>query len=300
MGIEYLYSEDYYKDMQEGSWRSAKEIIPLVLELIHPKSVIDVGCAVGTWLLVFKEYGVKDIMGVDGPYVDKKMLQISEERFLSFDLRKPLRMNRQFDLVVSLEVAEHIPRECAETFIDNLVRLGPVILFSAAIPFQDTEYHLNEQWPDYWVKYFQERGYVMIDCIRKKIWQSDNVELWYAQNILMFVRQNYLKSHPLLRKLHENTATSQLSIVHPRLYLKLQQKYITKETQLQSIQTKLQSILNSRPYGLLSYLDWSLKKFLLIRNMLKHVLNFLFSLCMKFCKKTRRKTSGENRRKKRN
>lgn len=105
----------------------------------------------------------------------KKKLEIPEERFLSFELNNPFRIDRQFDLVISLEVAEHLPKECAATFVDSLTRLGPVILFSAAIPFQGGTDHINEQWLDYWAKYFQEKGYVAIDCIRKRIWQNDKV-----------------------------------------------------------------------------------------------------------------------------
>ena len=55
-----------------------------------------------------------------------------------------------FDLVVSLEVAEHLPKECADIFVDSLVRLGPIILFSAAIPQAGGTCHINEQWPEYW------------------------------------------------------------------------------------------------------------------------------------------------------
>jgi len=213
------YGEDFYKAQQQACQRSAKEIVPLVLELIQPQQVIDVGCGLGTWLSVFKECGVEDIWGVDGHWVDKEWLEIPEERFLPFDLRKPFRMDRQFDLVVSLEVGEHLPSECAEIFVDSLIRLGPVILFSAAIPFQGGTHHINEQWPEYWVEYFQEKGYLVIDCIRKKIWQNDNVQWWYTQNILMFARRDYLECHRLLKREFENTATSRLSIVHPKSYL---------------------------------------------------------------------------------
>lgn len=227
-----VYDDIFYKTQKDGSRQSAKEIIPLVLELIHPKCVIDVGCGVGTWLSVFKENGIEDIWGVDGNWVDKEMLQISKERFLSFDLRKPFRMDRQFDLVVSMEVAEHLPNECAEIFVDSLTKLSPVILFSAAAPFQGGIHHVNEQWPDYWVEYFQKRRYVVIDCIRKKVWQNDKVLWWYAQNILMFIRQNYLESHPLLKREFENTATSQLSIVHPKKYIGLAESLNLKNTSL--------------------------------------------------------------------
>ncbi|MBA3441204.1 MAG: hypothetical protein H0T92_15175 [Pyrinomonadaceae bacterium] len=143
------------------------------------------------------------------------MLQIPVEDFLKFDLQKPLRLDRQFDLVVSLEVAEHLPSQCAETFTDSLVSLGEIVLFSAAIPFQGGTHHVNEQWPDYWVKIFQERGYVAIDCIRKRVWQNPNVEWWYAQNILLFVKENCLENYPALKAEFEKTNPSQLSIVHP-------------------------------------------------------------------------------------
>src|SRR5262249_36128871 len=171
---------------------SAREIVPLVLELILVRSIVDVGCALGTWLSVFKECGVQDVLGIDGAHVDLNMLEIPKEQFLAFDLGKPFAIGRQFDLVVSFEVAEHLPPECAEIFVDSLTRLGPVILFSAAAPFQGGENHVNEQWPDYWVKYFQSKGYEAIDCLRKKIWQNSKVEWWYAQNTLMFVRRDHL------------------------------------------------------------------------------------------------------------
>ncbi len=215
-----LYTSKFFKRIAHGSRRSAREIVPLILKLVQPRHVVDVGCGLGTWLSVFREHDIDDVFGVDGNYVDKSKLDIPEDRFLSFDLRKPLRMDRQFDLVLSLEVAEHLPGECAGIFIDSLTRLGPVVLFSAAIPFQGGTDHVNEQWPDYWVKRFQAKGYVVADCIRKRIWQNDNVEYWYAQNTLMFIRQDYLERHPLLKRESESTVTSQLSMVHPKRYLK--------------------------------------------------------------------------------
>ena len=217
------YTENFFRELQDGSYRSAKEIVPLVLELVQPKSVIDIGCGAGTWLSVFKEFGIEDICGVDGDYVGEEILKIPKEQFLSLDLSKPFHLDRQFDLVLSLEVAEHLPPESAGIFIDSLTRLGSVILFSAAIPHQGGTQHMNEQWPDYWAKFFHHTGYVAIDCIRKTIWQNANVEWWYAQNLLLFVRTDYLHSHHSLNRAFENTATSQLSIVHPQKYLILVQ-----------------------------------------------------------------------------
>jgi hypothetical protein len=61
---------------------------------------------VGIWLAVFREHGIHDVLGVDGAYVDQKVLQIPREQFRAHDLGQPLRLDRQFDLALSLEVAE--------------------------------------------------------------------------------------------------------------------------------------------------------------------------------------------------
>ena len=63
---------------------------------------------------------------------------------------------------ICLEVAENLPPEAAEGFIDSLTRLAPVVLCSAAIPFQVGNQHLNGQWPDYWATLFRRHNYVAI------------------------------------------------------------------------------------------------------------------------------------------
>lgn len=223
---ENSYTDSFFASIQQSSLDSAKEIVPLVIELLQPNSVIDVGCGLGTWLSVFKEHGVEDILGIDGDYVDREKLQIPEESFLSVDLKKPLILDRKWDLVISLEVAEHLPDSSAEIFVNSLAELGKVILFSAAIPFQEGENHINEQWQDYWGKHFQNIGYLPIDCIRRKVWQNPHVAFWYAQNILIFAEREYLENHQLLKQEFDHMGTSQLTIVHPEKYLQVVDKYL--------------------------------------------------------------------------
>ncbi len=215
------YTKGFFADLRAGSMRSAEEIVPLVLELVPARSVVDVGCGEGTWLAAFTKNGVLDVLGVDGDYVDRDTLQISRARFQAADLSKPLEIGRKFDLAVSLEVAEHLPPECAASFVESLTRLAPVVLFSAAIPFQGGTQHLNEQWPDKWAELFQKHGYLMVDCIRKRVWQNDAVEWWYAQNALIFVRPSHLETNALLRAEFEKTNPGQIRLVHPRKYLDL-------------------------------------------------------------------------------
>lgn len=216
-----LYTDAFFRAQRDASRRSAEAIVPIVLDLLRPRSVIDVGCGVGTWLAVFAARGVADICGVDGAHVDRRLLQIPPDRFLARDLRRRLRIGRRFDLVVSLEVAEHLPARCARGFVDSLTSLGSAVLFSAAIPFQGGHGHVNEQWPAYWAARFRARGYTLVDGIRQRVWDRADVEWWYAQNILLFVRDGEARGRPRLRRELAGTAAEPLALVHPRKYLEI-------------------------------------------------------------------------------
>lgn len=191
---------------------AAHEVVPLVLQLTKATSVLDVGCGTGTWLNVFEENGVNDLLGVDGDYVERNMLKIRGELFHAHDLTMPLALGRKFDVVVSLEVAEHIPEQFADVFVESLVTHGDVLLFSAAIPGQGGQNHLNEQWPEYWQKKFEQFGFYFHDVIRPKIWANERVDFWYRQNIFLVNRQKSLLN-----------PFPSFSMVHPQLHeLKIQ------------------------------------------------------------------------------
>jgi SAM-dependent methyltransferase len=214
-----LYSTDFFDRHSAGSRNSAQEIVPIMVDLLAPRSVIDVGCGVGTWLAVFSEQGVTDIYGIDGDYVEASQLQIPPEKFKSVNLAEPFEVGRKFDLVVTVEVAEHLPSESARSFVHSLTKLGPTVLFSAAIPHQGGDGHINEQWPEYWARLFREFGYVVVDCVRNKIWKNDNVEWWYAQNILLFVDLHASAQLPHLTQEIEQAPQNPLAIVHPKKFL---------------------------------------------------------------------------------
>lgn len=204
---------------RSDSLKSAKIIVPLILDLIQPKSVVDVGCGTGEFLSIFNEIGIKNIFGIDGPWVNKEKLRIPKNCFQYKDLEEPINIDRKFDLAISIEVAEHLSKNSAKTFVKTLTDFSLIILFAAAIPFQGGVHHINEQWPEYWAKLFADKEYVPIDIIRKRVWSNNEVSWWYAQNILLFVRKDYLKTNEKLRDYFEQTEQSALSIVHPKLYL---------------------------------------------------------------------------------
>ena len=118
------YSREFYIQQQLSAYRSAKEVVPHVLELLRPQCIIDVGCGVGSWLAVFREHGITDVLGVDSACLDLDLLQIPRERCLGTIWPSLWKPSRQFDRALSLEVAEHLPAECAATFAASLVRLA--------------------------------------------------------------------------------------------------------------------------------------------------------------------------------
>lgn len=211
------YDADFFSEQKGGSMRSAEIITPYILSLIKPKNVVDVGCGVGTWLKVFQENGIQNILGIDGEYVDRKQLQIDPSVFQTRDLEKPFTTEEKFDLVVSLEVAEHLAEKNAPIFVHSLTSLAPKVLFSAAIPGQGGTHHTNEQWPDYWEQLFKNEGYIAYDCIRPRFWNNDNVEYWYIQNMILYVHKDNAQELELKQvSSYQQSPISRL--VHPRLY----------------------------------------------------------------------------------
>ena len=216
-----IYDREFFERLREDSLKSADEIVPDVADLINPKSVVDVGCGVGRFLLVFLKNGAKDVLGIDGNWINPSDLEIPSKFFLAHDLNCPLFLGKKFDLVVSLEVAEHLFENSAETFIDTLTSLGDIILFSAAIPGQRGTNHLNEQWPEYWVSRFSKRGYTAFDFLRKKMWKNKNIAAWYRQNLLLFFKNDFLNDNAGLKnKLTEleGAHSGIISMVLPEFY----------------------------------------------------------------------------------
>lgn len=165
-----------------------RELVPILMSMLKPSSVLDVGCGTGTWLKAFDEKGITDYLGVDGGYVDRQMLKIPITKFVPQDLREEWSLNRKFDLALSLEVAEHLPEESADRFVKILAAHGEAIIFSAAIPGQGGQNHLNEQWPAYWQQKFERHGFYFHDVIRPMIWANERIEWWYRQNIFLLTK----------------------------------------------------------------------------------------------------------------
>lgn len=183
-----MYDKAFYKGQVDGSLRSARIMVPHILELTGARSVADVGCGTGSWLLAYTEAGVPDIQGFDGAWVRPSQMRIAPACFRHVDLASPPSPPRRFDLAQTLEVAEHVPEGRADAFLDFLTGLSDVLVFGAAIPHQGGTSHVNEQWPDYWRTRLEARGYFGFDPFRAQYWNNPEIEWWYAQNTFLYAR----------------------------------------------------------------------------------------------------------------
>jgi SAM-dependent methyltransferase len=221
-----VYSRDFFANRQHRTKKAAEPLVAAVLEYIQPERVIDVGCGTGEFLAVLREHGVQETRGIDGAYVDRALLAIPQEDFVPLDLNRPFTLEQSYDLALCLEVAEHLEPSSAADLVASLTRLAPVILFSAAIPYQGGNGHLNEQWPEYWAQLFRQHGYVPVDALRRKLWNNEQVDFWYRQNMLFFCTEQALQSNVKLAEAARATQADALSMVHPLWYLECNTKYL--------------------------------------------------------------------------
>ena len=216
--VESSYNPEFFSSHRAGSSNSAERLVPLIRGLVSARSVVDVGCGIGTWLRAFMQHGVEDPLGIDGPWVRPDQLLIPRERFVVADLATKIPVDRSFDLAISLEVAEHLPPASAGLFVSSLTRLAPVVVFSAAIPGQGGTDHVNEQWPGYWADRFAAARFVAIDCLRARVWHDPAVQWWYAQNTIVYASAEGLDRNPALRDARIASLPVDphpLSLVHP-------------------------------------------------------------------------------------
>ncbi len=214
------YDFDWHRQHGEKTSSSAATVLRILFSINKPTSVLDLGCGDGRWLEQCLALGVGDIQGVDGPWTDTSKLLIPKNKVLVQDLSAPVQLERTFDLAMSMEVAEHVAGESADTFVRSLTRHSDMILFGAAIPFQGGYRHINEQWPSYWRAKFKLEGYEAFDPLRNLIWTDQNCHYWYKQNLLVYIKATSRHRVAQIMEFFHSTGATQLptDIVHPEKF----------------------------------------------------------------------------------
>lgn len=177
MNIDYDHAQNMHTQ------RGPAAALPVIFGSAIPKSILDVGCGTGTWLKAALNLGITDVYGIDGVEIPPEQLLFDNRLFKRCDLTTNVNLGRRFDLALCLEVAEHLDEEFASVLVQTLVNHADQIVFSGACPGQPGQHHVNCQWPSYWQRVFNQRGYVCDDNLRWKIWDDIRIEPWYRQNL---------------------------------------------------------------------------------------------------------------------
>lgn len=186
--VSMTYDDIFYFENRAGSVMSARAILSTLLPHLDCRSMVDFGCGTGTWLWVAHSFGVESIRGLDGDYVPPRQLMIPQDCFCAVDLEEPVVLEKKYDLAISMEVAEHLHKESADTFVESLCNAADTILFSAAHPGQGGDGHINEQPMTYWTSKFGKHGFLPVE-IRQLFEGNEDIESWYRENIVLYVRE---------------------------------------------------------------------------------------------------------------
>lgn len=154
------------------------------------RSALDVGAALGQTLGgVLRRYPGARVVAVESPHA-RPFLEAESARYLPLacyawhDLREPGGLpDGPFDLAFCLEVAEHLPPAAADRLVEDLTLRSDRIVWSAAIPGQGGDGHLNERPLEYWEERFRARGFAPLHEARHELLSRVDVRAqpWFGR-----------------------------------------------------------------------------------------------------------------------
>jgi SAM-dependent methyltransferase len=194
----------------------SKKLAEMIVKEFKPKAIFDVGCGLGNFINDFMNMGVNAV-GTDGQWaLDSKKLVCDKSSILVQDLNNPsVVIPGNTDVVLSLEVAEHLQTMSSDKFVDYLTSTGSLVIFSAATPWQGGQGHINEQLSTYWIDIFRSKGYLPSNYLRCILWENHEIFPWYRQNILVFYKSPHLIDFPFL----QDGNNSIYNIFSPYIYM---------------------------------------------------------------------------------
>jgi SAM-dependent methyltransferase len=206
------YDSSFYDDAYKVSYASACLFFAHLLQTHEFNKVVDVGAGVGAWSHAAVDLG-KDVVSIDGEWVRDLKKPCSTLKYVFKNLNEEVVADNYFDLVVCVEVAEHLMPDRSVGFVSDLCKLAPVIIFGAALPRQGGSGHINCRPHSYWVDLFDKNDYVAFDAFRPKFWYCGDVGPWYAQNTYLYVDK---KMVPIFESIPR---PSLFDVYHPRVVL---------------------------------------------------------------------------------
>lgn len=164
-----IYNEEYYHNgcgpipyEEPEHWVEFFGMIAdRIVNDLHPRTVLDAGCAMGYLVAALRDRGV-EAYGVDiSEYAISKVREDVRPfcRVASLTEAFPNDLPQHYDLVVTIEVLEHLYAEDGQKAIANLCKHADTVLFSSTPDDFEERTHVNVQQREYWAKLFFEQGF---------------------------------------------------------------------------------------------------------------------------------------------
>jgi SAM-dependent methyltransferase len=160
------YDASYYANkvgcapcLAESSfWRVVFDrIADAIVAQLAPKTVLDAGCGIGLLVRSLRERGV-EAWGID---ISEYAISHVPEGVRAYCSLASVtdELERDFDLIVCIEVVEHLPPSLGRQAIENLARHTDSVLFSSTPDDFAEPTHVNVQPTDHWVEEFARLGF---------------------------------------------------------------------------------------------------------------------------------------------
>jgi cyclopropane fatty-acyl-phospholipid synthase-like methyltransferase len=147
------------------------------------KTIVDFGCGLGDYAKAFKADGYK-VEAYDG---NPNTETLSDGIGKVLDLSKPFYLGKKFDVVMSLEVGEHIPKEFEQQFIDNITKHAKKhLIISWAVVGQGGDGHVNCANNDYIIGQIVDRGFKHNAKDSQTIRNAATNASWFGYTIMVF------------------------------------------------------------------------------------------------------------------
>jgi SAM-dependent methyltransferase len=185
-----LYDSFYYERQHQRLAGPGREIAKWLADNFAPESAIDIGCGSGGVIAGFRDLKVPAV-GLEYSQAAIEMCLAQGLRVHKFDLERDSVVEVEpAALVVSTEVAEHLPEHCASRYVDLCCQLSTsVVVLTAALPGQGGTDHVNEQPNEYWIQKFEDRGWRFdlekTEACRRE-WEAAGVDILRSRNVMIF------------------------------------------------------------------------------------------------------------------